>query len=207
MLLCILFLLSACSVTPASETTALETLASTSEMSITSSKTQVSEFVKKNKDFTSSYNSDECYNITPSFITDNSDFSIFKYNKSTESFIMYDGEIYNIGVCFGGYGITSMALADLDKDNQYELYYTFSWGSGLHRSQIGYFNPTSKEVTIFDYSLLDYDMMLTVNESGNLCVNRATLDMNSFVDFSMKAQDFIGTIILEENKINLNMNQ
>lgn len=194
-----------CSINTISENAALGTLAAESEMVITSSDIQVSDFLTKNSNFRTSYDTDKCYNITPDFIADNSDFMIFKYRESTESFIMYQGEVYSIGTCFGGCGITSMALADLNEDGQYELYYTFSWGSGLHRSQIGYFDPANKEVTIFDYSLLYSDMMLTTNESGELRVNSATLTVDSFVDFSIKAQELTGAIELEENSITLNI--
>ena len=173
-------------------------------MTITSSKIQISEFVTR-KDFTTSYDTDECYNITPDFVADNSDFAVFKYDKSTSSYILYDVVVYGIGTCFGGYGITSMALADLNADGQYELYYTFSWGSGMHRSQIGYFDPANKEVTIFDNSFFNSDMMLTVNDSGDLCVNRADLDIDSFVDFTIKAQELMGTLTLDKNEIVLNI--
>lgn len=206
-LLSIVFLLTACSTTTVSDNTAYGVFAPETEMIITSSKTQVSKFVTKNKDFVTSYNMDECYNITPDFIADNFDFAIFKYNQCAESFIMYDKDIYSIGTCFGGFGITSMALADLNMDNQYELYYTFSWGSGLHRSQIGYFDPVDKEITIFDDSFPISDLMLTVNKSGDLCVNTAVIDADSFVNFSIKAQDLIGTIIFDEDKITLNIDE
>lgn len=100
-----------------------------------------------------------------------------------------------------------MALADINMDGQYELYYTFSWGSGIHHSQIGYFDPVRKEETIFDYSCCDFEMMLTVNSSGNLCVNSAALDdMDSFVDFVIKAEDLIGMIVFEDKGITFNMN-
>ncbi len=206
--LCITIVLSACSISPISEKTALDPLAPESELTIISSDTQVSDFLKKMQGFTTYYETDECYNITPVFVAANSDYSIFKYNNSTESFILYDGEIYSIGTCFGGFGITSMALADLDKDETYELYYTFSWGSGLHRSHVGYFEPINKEIHVFeDDALFNSDMILTVNNSGDLCVNSATLDMDDFVNFTIRAQDFIGTLDFEENQVVLNIAQ
>ncbi len=155
--------------------------------------------------FTTYYDTDECYNITPDFVADNSDYYIFKYSSSTESFIMYDGEIYSIGTCFGGFGITSMALADLNKDGTYELYYTFSYGSGLHHSHVGYFEPINKEIHVFeDDDLLNSDMVLTVNDSGDLCVNSAIFDMDDFVNFTIKAEYFIGTLGFEENQVVFN---
>lgn len=219
LLFLIVFILSACSTTADSDNAELSVLAPENEMTITPYKTQVSEFVSANKNFTSDYDKDECYNITPDFISDHSEYAVFKYDTSTESFIMYNGEVYSIGLCFGGVGITSMALADINMDGQYELYYTFSWGSGIHCSNIGYFDPVSREVSIFDYSFIyDYrlslidnssihssEMILTVNASGDLCVNSAIIDMDSFVDFSIKAQELIGTIVYDMDEITLKL--
>ena len=196
---------SACSTAADSDREALAVLAPKTEMTIVPSMIQVEEFVSENKHFSTEYKDDECYNITPDFVAENSDFAIFKYVNSTESFLMYDGHVYSIGTCFGGYGVTSMALADVNMDNQYELYYTFSWGSGIHRSEIGYFDPANKEITIFDDFFQDSDLMLTVNESGELCVNRAVLDCDSYVDFSIKAGDLMGTIVFDQGKIICNV--
>ena len=199
---CIPFILIACATTPGNK--ALDTCAPESEITITSTQTLVSEAEAKNKDYTSHYDADICYNITPDFITNNSELSIFKYEKSNASFLMYDDELYLLDDHMGGYGITSMALADLNKDAQYELYFTFSWGSGIHRSQIGYFNSSTKKVTIFDDSIFFSDTMLTMDTDGNLYVNSVTSDFyeqDSDVDFSVTAEDRIGSIVLKHNKI------
>lgn len=203
LLFCILLCLPAGSI----HKKVLDTLAAEFEMTITSSNAQVSSFTAKNTGFTSGYEADECYNVTPAFIADNSDYAVFKYSNSTESFILYDDEVYSIGTCVGGFGITSMALADLNKDGMYELYYTFSWGSGWHRSQIGYFEPLNRKVNIFDYSLVDSDMILTVNKSGDLCVSSATLDLKDFVNFTIKAENLIGTVNYEGDRATLTITQ
>lgn len=206
LLLPIVFMLSACSATADSDNTPLAVCAPEAELTITSSKEQVSEFISKNKNLIALYDEDECYNITPDFIADNSEFTIFKYDISRESFIMYDGEVYSIGNCFGFDGITSMALADINMDNQYELYYTFTSGSGMPYSQIGYFDPVSKEDTIFDFVTHFSSLMLTMNESGDLCVNNAAYpEGDSCVDFTIKAQDLIGTIVFDKGEITLNI--
>ena len=88
---------------------------------------------------------------------------------------------------------------------KFELYYTFSCGSGLHRSQAGYFEPISKKIHIFEDSVIGSEMMLTVNKSGGLCVNSAILDVNDFDNFTIKAQDFMGTVNFEEDRITLNI--
>lgn len=186
-------------------TDALSIKAVSSELEIESSSNKVDDFLIKNKNFTKDYENDICYNITPDFIANNSDYSIFKYASSTASFLLFDDEIYELGAFFGGNGLTSMALGDLDKDNQYELYFTFSWGSGLHRSQIGYFNPSIKKVTVFDYSYLNHDMILTTNEEGTLCVNEATIEGVSFVDFIVKSTKLVANIVWEKDSIKLNV--
>lgn len=185
----------------------LPVIAATSEMKVMSSINLVENFLNNNKDFSTGYENDHCFNITPDFIANNSSFTIFKYNSSTASFLMFDNENYKLGEYFGGYGVTSMALADLDDDNQYEFYFTFSWGSGLHRSQIGYFNPSTKKVIEFDFSLLSKDMMLTTNEDGDLLVNEADIenDGGSFVDFTIKSTKLIGDIISKGDSITLNI--
>ena len=71
---------------------------------------------------------------------------------------MYNDKIYSLGSSFGGYGLTAFAVADLNKDGMREIYFTFSWGSGIYRSQIGYFDMATEEVKIFDYSNEDNDM-------------------------------------------------
>lgn len=184
-------------------TSALTIKAVSSELKIEPSSNQVETFLSKNKNFKSSHETDICYNITPDFIANNSDFSIFKYASSTMSFLLFDDEIF---VLSGFGGLTSMALGDLDKDNQYELYFTFGWGSGLHRSQIGYFNPSTKTVKVFDFQYFDYDMILTTNEAEtSLLVNEATMDYDSPVDFIIKSNKLVANIVLEKDNIKLNV--
>ena len=210
LLICIALVLSVSIANAGPTQAALNPLAPESELTIKPSMKQVAAFEAQNKEFKSPYDTDNCYNITPDFIADNSDYTIFKYEECRESFVLYDGQIYRLGEYLGRSNIASMALADLNKDGQYELYYTFLWGSGVLRSQIGYFDPANKKVTVFDCSVFVSDLMLTVNEAGELCVNTVTpdyYDNESDVDFVIKAQDMIGTITLEKNKITAHIDQ
>lgn len=164
----------------------------------------VGDFLSLQKDFTSGYDNDTCYNITPPSIAENSDFRIFKYDTSCASFLLYNNDIYPLGIWLGGFGVTDMKLADIDHDGEMELYFTFSWGSGMHRSQAGYFNPTSREMVIFDYSCMNEDMMLVSNDQGGLSLHKATLSqMESFVSFTIKADERIADIVFENGGIAL----
>jgi HEAT repeat protein len=42
-----------------------------------------------------------------------------------------------IGGSFGGFGLQSICVSDLDADGRPELLFTHSWGSGEHRSEVG----------------------------------------------------------------------
>lgn len=178
-------------------TNTLSVKAVSSELKIVPSSEQVEDFLSKNKDFASIYETDICYDITPDFVANNSEFSIFKYNMSARSFLLFDDEIHTLGG-----GVTSVALGDLDNDNKYELYFTFGWGSGIYRSQIGYFNPSTKKVVVFDYQNFNYDMILTTNNSEtSLLVNEATISYNSPVEFSIKSNKLMGKFISEEGNV------
>jgi len=165
----------------------------------------VSEFLALQQDFKSGYNTDTCYNITPDSIRESSDYLVFKYDTSCASFLLYDGIVYPLGEWFGGFGVTSMALADLNGDQKPELYFTYSWGSGLHRSHAAYFDPVAKKVVIFDYTHLNKDMIITENEEGGLSLyNAATNKMDSFVNFTIEKEEFIADIVCVNGQISFN---
>jgi hypothetical protein len=57
------------------------------------------------------------------------------------TYAIADSEIHVLGTSFGGYGVTHMEVTDLDLDGNLELTYTYSWGSGIHRSHIAVYLP------------------------------------------------------------------
>ena len=152
----------------------------------------------------SGYEKDECFNITPAFLEQNSPYSIFKFNQSCASYLLYDGAVTPLGEYFGGSGLDSAALADLNSDGQDELYFTFSWGSGLHRSQLGYFDPAAKEITILDVSFMSEDCMVAPDGDGGLTVSSARIDFGSgggFVSFGITAGAVRGAVVAEGGQI------
>ncbi|MGO4183491.1 M56 family metallopeptidase [Paenibacillus sp. TAF43_2] len=162
----------------------------------------VDAFLALQKDFNSGYDSDKCYNITPQSIIENSEYSIFKYDKSAASFLLYKGVVYPLGEWFGGFGVTSMALADMDNDGDSELYFTYSWGSGLHRSHAGYFNPSTKEIVTLPYTNMNKDMTLVDHGDGSLSLYGADIsNLIDFAHFDRKKTDFISDIVYDKGQI------
>lgn len=152
--------------------------------------------------YKSAYDGDECFNITPEAVKQ-AGYSVFKYNMSCASFLLYGGEAYPLCKLPGGFGVVSMAVYDLDKDGNPEFYFTFSWGSGLHRSQAGYFYPSTKQVTVLDFSCFDKDMLITGDASG-LKLYRTDFDASSgFTDYSVQTVNYIADIIYDNNKVKL----
>lgn len=150
------------------------------------------------------YDNDECYNVTPQSIADEYGFTIYKFDQSCASYLEYDDKIYSLGKWFGGYGVVSFAVADMNHDGCSELYFTYSWGSGIHRSMVGYFDSAIEEVVLFDYSNMNNEMVF-VADDNRLFTYNATTDIKSFIDIDVKAKDKVGEIIFSSNEIQLDI--
>jgi hypothetical protein len=87
--------------------------------------------------------------ITPDDVYEKIGCQIFKDGVNCQAFLAYQGEIYELPGFFGGYGIMSLDACDFNNSGSYDLIFTTSWGSGLHRS----------EIWIFDFSLLEPQMI------------------------------------------------
>ena len=108
--------------------------------------------------------------------------------------------IYPIQWWFGGCGLTSLAIADMNNDGQIELYYIASWGSGIHRSQVGYFDFATKKMVAFVFENYDNDMMFSI-EDDKLILYNATISSTSFVDIKTEKTNAVGEIAFEKEQI------
>ncbi len=168
-------------------------------VSITGTQSGVKEFLALQEGFHSGYDLDTCYNITPDSFGENSGYSIFKFDLSCASFLLYENKVYPLGEWFGGFGVTSMALAE---DGSQELFFTYSFGSGLHRSHIAYFDPVMKKVVPIEYTHLNKDMIVAKSETGCLSLYDASFSsMENFVRYDMKSTGHITDIVFEGGKI------
>lgn len=109
------------------------------------------DFVKK-YNITYSLNMDAFRDIQPQNIFKETGCQIFKNGKTCESYLLYEGNLYTLGIGFGGLGIVDIVTADFDENGKKELLYTYSWGSGLHRSCFGYFDLSKKYEAEVDIS-------------------------------------------------------
>lgn len=57
-----------------------------------------------------------------------------RYNA--ETFLIYNNKVHHLGSAFGGYGVTEFAYCKAES----RLYFIYSFGSGIHRSCLAYFD-------------------------------------------------------------------
>ncbi len=145
--------------------------ATISYMEASCSKDSVDEFMRilsegesDGLSYEAKYNQEHCFNVTPASVSSQTDFQIFKFGDSCESFIMIDGSVYPICASFGGHGFVNAVPWDYNEDGNIDLLVASSWGSGMHRSQVSIFNTTTKE------SIIVYDTLTTDNPSVDLIV-------------------------------------
>ena len=170
---------------------------------MTPSKTGVDEFLANNPTIKSSYKDDELFNITPQEITDKYGFKIFKYSQNCETYLEYQGEVHQLGTGWGGPGTVSFAIADLNGDKHYELYFTYSWGSGLNHAVIDCFDTSSSSVKFEGFDQYWSDDVVLAVENGKLGVFKAKYTSSGFVSIKAVPTEKLGEITAdnETNKV------
>lgn len=85
--------------------------------------------------------------VTPPAL-DGMSWRIIKNNRTCESLLVTQEGAYLLGMSFGGWGVTSAVPCDADDNGTPDLLFTFSWGSGIHRSHLAVLNLTTQEMTV-----------------------------------------------------------
>lgn len=111
--------------------------------------------------------------MTPEKVKKEIGCQIFRINNTSETFVVYKSKVYQIGFGFGGYGVVSVESCDFDGNKQKDLIYTFSWGSGMHRSHIGVLNLSNNREEWLDFMQLNEDVLLNKVSDDNFKVDVA----------------------------------
>jgi hypothetical protein len=161
-----------------------------------------------NTDNSGSEKQEEYFDITPQAILDEIGCQIFKSNMTCASYVLYEGEKYSISNFFGGWGIVDMQVCDFNGDGQADILYTSSWGSGMHRWEIGLFNFTD-----MTDEMLYSSLVMTENGMGDIVFEKTaenefdiysiSFDIseaeNAFIDFRYSKEELIGKVINENS--------
>lgn len=142
-----------------------------------------------------------CLNITPDHISQNSEYQIFKFKDTAETYIICDNIIYKIGNNKRERGATSFALADINNDDKLELFYTYTWKvSDRTNSNVSYFDPEAKKEYGINKNYSDMNIVLVKNKE-ELCIYDATFSRDeSYVDFNLNAK-LEKDVIINENGV------
>lgn len=167
----------------------------------------LNDFIKINN-ITSSIDIDAFRDITPENIFEETGCQIFKNGKTCESYLLYEGNLYTLGIGFGGLGIVDIVTADFDGNGEKELLYTYSWGSGIHRSSLGYFDLSAKheaEVNMSSIQSLGFiqeELVLTKVSDTQYEVFTATVTIEDgdFSKLTYKKDRLFGNIKAVDNK-------
>ena len=96
---------------------------------------------------------DNCYNVTPADVAQETDIRVFKFSDSCASYAYVDGAVYDLCESFGGYGFLNAVPWDYDWDGEMDLLVASSWGSGISRTEISVFNRAKRTSKVI-YSTL-----------------------------------------------------
>ncbi|MDO5558480.1 MAG: dockerin type I repeat-containing protein [Oscillospiraceae bacterium] len=161
---------------------------------LTPSKTGVDDFIAAYGE-TAQMKTDDSYNVSPGKMADKYGFNVFRSTDSGKSILLYNDNVYQLGEYFGGVGVTSFAVSDIDCDGFSELYFTYSWGSGMQRSQIGCFDTRNEKVTCFESFCYPNGEMILTDDDG--VVSACAGDESSVLTPAEK----IAEIVYDENGI------
>lgn len=159
------------------------------------------EFVKLNGSLpNSSCSDDKCYEITPDGYNEKYGIRIFKFEKSFESYLLYDGILHRLGESFGGFGVNSIVVSDVDSDGNPELYCAYSWGSGIHSCRIGQFDFEDQTFTTLEY--VNYVRDFYLIEAGEGIVELYEYRIGEPISPS-EDNTLIGTLEFEKGKVSV----
>lgn len=151
---------------------------------------------------------DAFQDITPENVFKETGCQIFKSKETCESYLLYNGNLYTLGEGFGGFGIVDLETSDFDGNGEKELLYTYSWGSGMHRSCLGYFDLSKQCEADIDISaaktlgFIQQELILHKISNTKFKVYKAnpTMENEDFTKISLKKDMLLGEIKAVENK-------
>ncbi len=179
--------------------------ANTSTSSIKGYEDGVEEFLKLAKENLIEFESEleeNCYNITPDFVKENSDYKIFKFNDTAETYIVYEKNIYKIGNNKRERGTTSFGLADINNDGILELFYTYMWKvSGVSRTNVSYFDPITKKEVGINENYVENSAVLIKKDNDLVIYDGTISNEKDYTNFNVTSRSENGILINDKGTV------
>jgi hypothetical protein len=124
-------------------------------------------------------------------------------NFLKESFLIRGTKVIQLGSALGGQGITSLAVADIDRDSYVELYYAYSFGADTPKSRLGVYAPAIDEGKVFEANF-SYLGHLNVFSEDRIRVGVQIIEENQ-ARKAIRYLDMIGNLGFEMNGDEVNL--
>jgi hypothetical protein len=127
------------------------------------------------------------------------DVQIFRVTSgpfARETFLIDDETVLGLGTAFGGKGVTSIRVADLDQDGSAELLFTYSFGSGIHQSRIGMVAPAYAKDRIYEAEIAYLGDVGLVQEDTSRVVVRVVESDDE--DLILRYTDTLGHLTIQK---------
>lgn len=143
------------------------------------------------------FDSTDYADITPDALRQVSGIRILKNREDCESYVVWpDGTYTQLGSGFGGYGVVDIRY---DEDTTC-LIYTYSFGSGFHRSHVGVFSLLDCAEIYISTAYPSYDMCLEKLPDGRWGVYHADVTIgNDFSAITAEKGKILAYLSVEEN--------
>lgn len=139
--------------------------------------------------------------VTPEAVSAAMDCRIFKDPDECDAFLLDGEELFALGFGFGGYGFTSAVPFDYGFNEVPDLLFTYSWGSGMHRSHLALFDRTTKEeqeLYVYYPSGAERDLLVELAQDGYPAViytADVTVNGDGFTDLRFTKREKAGEVI------------
>ncbi len=129
---------------------------------------------------------------------------VFKALDSFSTYVLREGRMFEIGTGFGGMGVESVESLSLtgDKTTPDTLLFTYSWGSGIHRSAVGYYDFRTHAEYAFPVSYPNADCTLRRDDSLKQFELYATYPLTPY-GYDEEGLTPIGTVSLRGKTLTL----
>ena len=124
-----------------------------------------------------------------------------------ETILLHNGQYFHLGGAWGGHGVTEFIRRQGDKGHW--LYFIFSNGSGIHRTNVGVYNMLKSELyTISSLELeINKDYTFKISENNTIDIYEATsgfyYDESMFPHYSIVEKGLVIEAIDELQKVKI----
>ncbi len=129
--------------------------------------------------------------ITPSEVWEKLRLQVFELGSA--AFIVKEKTIYPLPTIFGG-GIDSMIVANLTSTKEPRLFFSYSWGSGMHYSNIGTFDEKHRKIEVLPLTAWFLTAKLVKQSENEVEVTATSVSMKNKFDGK------IGTLVKGESE-------